>query len=329
MITISIIIPVYNSAPWLERCVESVEDQDLEAEDYEVILVNDGSTDDSLHVAQELSRKYSNIKIIDKKNGGMSSARNAGIELARGKYFMFVDSDDYIEPNCLRELIKVCEDNNLDLCQFPLTLKYPDGRTIKSYFSEKEINLIYTGKDLLKSIGAIGSACSIIYKSNVLTQYQLRFYEGITHEDAEFTTRLFCHVNRAMKINYTVYYYVIHTDSVSHSKSYQSMDKNLCDSAIVAALGKIYAKDQVKDKETADLICRIENNGLGGTMINLLRMHDYPKSIVKHFIATAQVNHVYPLRGSFLNRKMKMASYLLNCKSLFLSLYNFRRGKKD
>lgn len=329
MAILSIIIPVYNSSVWLERCVDSVEQQDLQPSDYEVILVNDGSTDNSLYVAQDLSNKYSNIKIVDKENGGMSSARNAGIDVAMGKYLMFVDSDDYIEPNCLNGLVQVCEGNNLDLCQFHLTLKYSDGRTTKSCFPEEELNKIYSGKDLLKSIGAIGSACSIIYRSNVLTQYQLRFYEGVTHEDAEFTTRLFCHVDRAMKVNYTVYYYVIHADSMSHSRSYQAMDKNLCDSAIVAAIGKKYAKEHVEDKDTTDIICRIENNGIGGTMINLLRMHDYPKSIVKHFIATAQANDVYPLRGPFLNRKMKIASYLLNCKPLFLLLYYLRRREND
>ena len=93
---LSIIIPVYNVEKWLERCVRSVENQDLPSSEYEVILVNDGSKDNSGQIASKLSEEYDNIVVINKNNGGQSSARNEGMRIARGEYFMFVDSDDYI-----------------------------------------------------------------------------------------------------------------------------------------------------------------------------------------------------------------------------------------
>lgn len=326
---LSIIIPVYNSETTLIRCVRSVETQDISHSDYEVILVNDGSTDNSLPLIHELNEEYDNILIVDKQNGGQSSARNAGMKIASGKYFMFVDSDDYLEPNSVGNLVKVCEDNNLDLCRFHLSRKYPGEDAIKAYSPEKELGKIYTGKKLLHNIMAIGSACSSVYRADMLKNNRLEFHVGITHEDVEFTTRVFCHVNRSMIVNDIVYFYVMHSDSMTHSRSYEAMDKNLCDSAIVAALSKKYAKEHVADKETADLICRIENSGIGGTMINLLRLHDYPKSIVKHFIETAKRYKVYPIKGEFLNRRMKLASLLLNCEHVFLAIYNIRRKGSD
>ena len=100
---ISVIIPIYNVEPYIVRCAESVFRQDLSESEYEVIFVNDGSKDRSMEMLQNFldTCGKQNFKVVNKKNGGLSSARNVGIEHANGDYLWFVDSDDWIEPNCL------------------------------------------------------------------------------------------------------------------------------------------------------------------------------------------------------------------------------------
>lgn len=326
---LSIIIPVYNSEPWLEKCIVSVENQNVAHSDFEVIIVNDGSKDNSLHIAQELRAKYSNITIIDKANGGLSSARNAGIEIATGKYLMFIDSDDYIKPNSLAHLIQTCQENQLDLCHFCMNLVYPDGRITTGTISEYDENKIYNGIQLIESGLIIGSACSSVYLANIFKKYSLRFYEGITHEDVEFKLRILCHVNRAMMLNDAVYNYVMREDSMSHNTSYESLQKNLCDSVLVAALGNKYVTEAALDKELAETVYRSTNTGMAGILLNLLLKHQYPISIVRRFLEMARAYSVYPINRKYISLRQKVVSPLLNNSRLFIALYSYRRRELD
>ena len=112
---ISLIVPVYNVEDFVARCLNSLLEQNMSYEDYEIIIVNDGSTDSSLEIIQPYLEKYPNCKLIDKPNGGLSSARNAGLNVALGEYIWFVDSDDFIMPNLLDDLYKECSSNDLDV----------------------------------------------------------------------------------------------------------------------------------------------------------------------------------------------------------------------
>ena len=139
MLKLSVIVPVYNVAPYLRKCVESLLKQDLSAEEYEIIFVDDGSTDGSGELCDEFassneleSERISElgkpvIRVIHQKNGGLSSARNTGLAAATGKYVEFVDSDDYLEPNVLGGLIAQCERENLDVLRFD----YQNVRLVK------------------------------------------------------------------------------------------------------------------------------------------------------------------------------------------------------
>ena len=110
---VSVIVPVYNVEQYLSDCLESICRQTLKG--IEIIVVNDGSTDNSLSIIKSFQQKYSNIKLINKKNGGLSSARNAGIDMAVGEYLFFVDSDDFITPDYVATLYGLCEKYNCKL----------------------------------------------------------------------------------------------------------------------------------------------------------------------------------------------------------------------
>ena len=110
---ISIIVPVYNVEKYLRKCVDSILNQTFK--DFELILVDDGSIDTSGKICDEYNLKDNRIKVIHKENGGLSSARNAGLDIAQGEYIGFVDSDDWIELDMYEELYKICKENDTDV----------------------------------------------------------------------------------------------------------------------------------------------------------------------------------------------------------------------
>ena len=93
-------------------------------DDFELIIINDGSTDSSGHIAEEMKKTYSNVKVFHKENGGLSSARNYGMDRCNGKYIMFLDSDDYLTDNCIEEIIKICKEENVKLLSKPLFMSF-------------------------------------------------------------------------------------------------------------------------------------------------------------------------------------------------------------
>ena len=111
---ISFILPAYNVDKYIEACVVSIENQDLPMDQYEVIVVNDGSTDSTLEVVQKLALLYSNIRVINQQNQGVSIARNNGFKITRGKYIWFVDPDDTITKNCLGTLVSTMDNSDFE-----------------------------------------------------------------------------------------------------------------------------------------------------------------------------------------------------------------------
>lgn len=151
---ISVIIPIYNVEKYLRQCLESVINQNYR--EYEVILVNDGSTDSSKKIAIEFCEKYNNIKFIDKVNGGLSSARNAGLEVANGEYIVFIDSDDYIRSDYLEKLYQSISQNDSDISICNLVKVYEkkgeeekgnlDVNCTKWYSNVDVLKMIFEGK---------------------------------------------------------------------------------------------------------------------------------------------------------------------------------------
>ena len=115
-IEVSVVVPIYNVEKYLRQCLESLVNQNFD--DYEIILINDGATDNSMKIAQEFEDKYKNIKLLSKKNAGLGAARNTGMKYVTGKYVLFVDSDDYVSPEYISELYNVInrEDSDIVIC---------------------------------------------------------------------------------------------------------------------------------------------------------------------------------------------------------------------
>ena len=181
---LSIIIPVYNVEKYLEKCLLSCVKQDVFYENYEIIVVNDGSPDNSQAIAERIAKQYSNIKIICQNNQGLSAARNIGMKYAKGEYIWFIDSDDYIEENCLGRIFTLLKDE-LDILQIKYRHVYEDN-TPPTNIKLCYIEGIKTGKEVIDQSGLPAPAQFSIFRLKFLRENKLEFFQGIYHEDSEF-----------------------------------------------------------------------------------------------------------------------------------------------
>lgn len=202
---LSIIIPVYNVENFVEKCLRSCEKQDISSNEYEIIVVNDGSKDNSLKIVEYVSRDYNNIKIISQSNGGLSVARNTGLKEAKGEYVWFVDSDDWLEENCLNHLCFLCK--NVDVLH--VGHNKVDGDKV---ISNKAI--ITNASNPLLNRNFPHCVPFYIMRRELLISNKLQFMAGVFHEDMEFTPRMLYYAKSIMSTDLCVYNYLHRTSSI-------------------------------------------------------------------------------------------------------------------
>ncbi len=212
-IKVSVIIPVYNVEDYIEKCLESVVNQTLK--EIEIIVVNDGTKDNSI---KKIEKYFSDsrIKIINKQNGGLSSARNAGLEIAKGEYISFIDSDDFIEEKMLEELYN--ESENADIV-FSNNLNY---NMLDNKLSKEEREFFFDKMSNKGSYICMYSSAVVwnkIYKRDFLEKNNLKFIEGIIHEDDIFTIKSHFLAKKVKYVKKFHYYYRINRrDSIMSNK---------------------------------------------------------------------------------------------------------------
>ncbi len=210
-IDISIIIPIYNVESYLRECLESVYAVNLFKE---VILINDGSTDDSLQIAEEFAEKYSEETIlISQENKGLSAARNVGLERARGEYIYFLDSDDFIEPKAFEVFFSKIKGTDLDILH-GRGHYYQNGKILDSMTQHDEIfttKYPISGKDFMYLMNDADSYVDYvflsIYRAEYLKQNAFFFKPGITYEDILFSYVVFWNAKKIQHVEDFIYYY--------------------------------------------------------------------------------------------------------------------------
>lgn len=243
---LSVVVPVYNVEKFLKPCIESILCQSFT--DYELILVNDGSKDRSGEICNYYSKKDNRIKVIHKNNGGLSSARNAGIDIASGEYIAFIDSDDYIRNDMFEILTKLAIENKADIVQCEYKKVYDN---IKKYFKNNindEVKLVnnlevlswlYNNQRTVSTI----VAWSKIYRKDLFSE--IRYPNGKIHED-EFTTyKLLYKSKKIVYTNQELYFYRQRNNSIMGAK----YNKNRL--ALLEALNErlLFFKDKIYFKE--------------------------------------------------------------------------------
>lgn len=220
---ISIIIPCYNVEDYLEQCLTSLVNQQTKKE-YEILCINDGSTDNTLKIIQNYGDKYKNLKIIDQDNKGLSGARNIGLRQARGKYIMFIDSDDYlIREDALEILYNTAETQQLDFVIADFEYDFQDKN--KNYkIKRKQVikDKVISGKEMYDIGISTKSILSVVwnklYRRDFLIDNNLFFLEGIVYEDIEFTPKAYYLAKKVFFVDKCIYAYRQREGSIMHSK---------------------------------------------------------------------------------------------------------------
>ncbi|MEH2948252.1 glycosyltransferase family 2 protein [Sporofaciens sp. JLR.KK001] len=215
---ISVIVPVFKVEQYLKRCVSSILNQSYK--NIEIILVDDGSPDNCPEICDDLSSKYSNITVIHKKNGGLSSARNAGLEKCNGRYISFVDSDDFIDKNFINRLYECIIKYDADVAMVMYEETFFEKKVSK-IVSKKE--RIFINEEVEKAFLRlkIDSVCVGLYSSEIVKKY--RFIEGKTSEDIPFNFEIFREIKSFVFIPEKRYYYFYNPKSISNG----ILDKNM------------------------------------------------------------------------------------------------------
>lgn len=213
---ISIIVPVYKVELYLEKCIDSILVQTFK--DFELILVNDGSPDRCGEICDKYAKKDSRIKVIHKENGGQSSARNKGLDISKGEYIGFVDSDDWIEPEMYQILYDLIIFNNADVAV--CDAKYITNLKIEQKEVEIEKRILESNEEVLKALFEekylLWSPWNKLYKKNKIKD--IRFLEGRIYEDVPFLIEYFNEVKKAVYINKKLYNYFALNTSTTRSQ---------------------------------------------------------------------------------------------------------------
>lgn len=216
MMSVSIIMPVYNVEKYLRESIESILAQTYT--NYELILVDDGSPDGCPQICDEYAKQYEQIRVCHKQNGGLSSARNAGIKNACGKYILFVDSDDTIEPNLLEDVVSQAEKTNADVTIFGVNTKVIKSGVVQAYRKGKHAPALLEGRSqtegnfiFLTEDNAWSFSTDKLYKREIIVENNIEYnsYYDKVCEDTIFLLDLFPFVNKICIVEGCYYNYAI------------------------------------------------------------------------------------------------------------------------
>lgn len=190
---------MYNVEQYIGKCLDSCLDQDLPKDEYEIVVVDDGSTDNSMRIVEKYAAVHNNIVILSQTNCGQSTARNRGVEIAQGDFVWFVDSDDWIQPDILNHLLKIAYDEQLDTLCFTFQFVDEEGHVYNGGFSMPSLQHAIDGKDFITNYKMPAGPWSAIHRREFLLNKKIKFIEGIKREDEDYTIRAYC---SAEKISY-------------------------------------------------------------------------------------------------------------------------------
>ncbi|GHT43715.1 hypothetical protein AGMMS49965_18080 [Bacteroidia bacterium] len=307
---LSIIVPAYNAERYIEKCLNSLLNQDLEG--YEIIVINDGSTDKTVEIVTQYTEKSDVISLISQENQGQGVARNVGISNAKGKYLMFVDADDYLKENSISVLIKRIEMDNSDLLYGNYEKVDVEGHILNKTKIEKLTN--YTDKPLSSEqflSTPFGFYCYtplFVYKSSFIQNLDFSFLPKIYLEDTEWLSKVIFYAKKIAMIDYPFYNYVQTPESSMRDSN--QLEKKIKDTLYVTQLMREFQTKNVQEKginEWFDKVIGANVIWLCG-VVSKKEFKFYNKTVYK----TLTDSNVFPLKLKRMPLKFILTSYLIN-----------------
>lgn len=281
----SMIVPVYNVEKHLEKCVHSLLEQENEKNDLEILLIDDGSTDKSGYLCDQLAGRFPEVKAFHEENGGPSIARNLGIKNATGQYILFVDSDDYIEKDTCKKLKEaIIKYGKVDIICFDGIQHIDEETTFMRRIPVLTERCVENGKIYLlehyKKRNLNVEVWLYAYRKQFLQEHALFFIEGRFHEDVEFTPRVFLFSGKIVELPDRLYHYMVHENSISTRRN---KEKNICDLFIT-----LREQCEIAERQDLELKKWMKNTVLNSylNMVYFTRMYQpqYRKFLDKRFL---------------------------------------------
>lgn len=240
MIKYSFIVPVYNTEKYLKKCLDSLVNQTYK--DFEIIVVNDGSTDKSSSIISKYQKKYKNIIVIDKENEGLSMARNRGVQKSSGKYIIFVDSDDYVSNKLLEEVDKKIDDS--DILRFQIATEDEEYIKINEYHEEGFESMCgYDAFKYLSSYHFVEPAWCYVIRKNYYIENKFSFKKGVYHEDFGLIPYVIYKARKVKSIDFIGYYYIQRNGSIMNNNDYKKTVKKAFDMLEQYKTMRLFAKN--------------------------------------------------------------------------------------
>lgn len=322
---ISVVVPVYKVEQYIDRCMESLIKQDFDS--YEIILVDDGSPDNCGSICDKYAEKYEYVKVVHKKNGGLSSARNAGIQVASGEYLFFVDSDDWVDKKALSTLYNIAVDTEAEIVSgsYQLAKSVDDKKTSdnKIRVFNRDDALEYYLRRGMSSIISEYPAWSKLYKRDLFRDEE--FPVGQLYEDVATVFKLIKKTNKYAKTEKIIYYYFQNTSSITHNK-FKNSDMD------AIKIGKQLVEETKNERESIQkyafqkeirgyfsVLCKMAIYGVDSSVKNA-------DEIVNDCVAVLRKNYMVLLSSEMpLSRKAILTGLVLNQKLVFKLFKIIRR----
>lgn len=227
-VLLSIVVPVFNVQHYLSDCIESLLKQDIAELGYEIILVDDGSSDESGKICDDYALRTPFISVIHQDNQGLSVARNTGLRFAQGTFIQFVDSDDWLVENSLLSLVKRMEEEKLDILRFNYNrVQEYEGKYLFTNEGIKGSDIQSGNLFLVNELGFFCYACQFVIRKDLLLDNCLFFKPGIIYEDTEWIPRVLSVAHRVASIDTIVYNYRLREGSITNSSAKRKVDAQL------------------------------------------------------------------------------------------------------
>ena len=240
MIKYSFIVPVYNTEKFLKKCLDSLVNQTYK--DFEIIVVNDGSTDKSSNIISKYQKKYKNIIVTNKENEGLSMARNRGVQKSSGKYIIFVDSDDYVSNKLLEEVDKKIDDS--DILRFQIATEDEEYTKINEYHEEGFESMCgYDAFKYLSSYHFVEPAWCYVIRRDYYIKNKFSFKKDVYHEDFGLIPYVIYKARKVKSIDFIGYYYIQRNGSIMNNNDYKKTVKKAFDMLEQYKTMRLFAKN--------------------------------------------------------------------------------------
>lgn len=318
---LSIIIPMYNAELFIERTIKSITTSNLSAESYDILIVNDGSTDKCVEIVERLKETKPNICLLNQENGGSSVARNTGMDNSEGEYIWFVDADDMVEKDLSIIMDLIIKYTEVDVFDFEYNWVNDKDEIFGRGSSHPSVvhNEIIRGRDAILQGYTPGSVCGLILKSSFLINNHLRFKVGITQQDVELTFRIFSYAPKVMFRHEVIYDYLIRNNSTSKALDAERRTRYECDKVeIIKSFHNLSKCFEYTDKELSNKIRLYADNALFGCVYTLFKNRKTwkPLGISKAVVDRMKQEGYYPLKGVKGSWKKQLACLLLNIEHI-------------